>query len=267
MRVSQVTGIGAQAIEPRRETEDALMITLHRGRYLARLAQGPDDVAAAQRLRGIAFHGEDRVDADAFDLACDHVLVIDTRTDELVCCFRFLPLPNGEEIGRSYSAQYYELSSLKDFSGPMVEMGRFCIHPNNSDPDVLRVAWGAMTAYVDAQGVELLFGCASFSGTDAKQYYDSFAMLKARHLAPKRWLPRVKAPNVFQFAQRLRRKPDAKQAMLRMPPLLRTYLMMGGWVSDHAVVDTQMNTLHVFTGVEIARIPPARKRLLRAVAG
>ena len=95
----------------------------------------------------------------------------------------------------------------------------------------------------------------------------AFAMLRARHLAPKRWLPRVKAPDVFRFAARLRRKPDVKKAMLRMPPLLKTYLAMGGWVSDHAVVDHQMNTLHVFTGVEIEAIPPARKRLLRAVAG
>ena len=62
------------------------------------------------------------------------------------------------------------------------------------------------------------------------------------------------------------RTPDVKLAMLRMPPLLRTYLIMGGWVSDHAVVDDQMNTLHVFTGLEISAIPPARKRLLRAVA-
>jgi putative hemolysin len=91
-------------------------------------------------------------------------------------------------------------------------------------------------------------------------------MLKERHIAPKRWRPRVKAPNVFRFAQKLRGKPDVKQAMRRMPPLLRTYLMMGGWVSDHAVVDAQMNTLHVFTGLEIRAIPPARKRLLRAVA-
>ena len=55
--------------------------------------------------------------------------------------------------------------------------------------------------------------------------------------------------------------------MLTMPPLLRTYLMMGGWVSDHAVVDTDLNTLHVFTGLEIAAVPPSRARLLRAVAG
>ena len=73
---------------------------------------------------------------------------------------------------------------------------------------------------------------------------------------------------MFRFAQKLRRrKPDAKRAMSGMPPLLRTYLMMGGWVSDHAVVDRDLNTLHVFTGLEIGAIPPARKRLLRATAG
>ena len=55
--------------------------------------------------------------------------------------------------------------------------------------------------------------------------------------------------------------------MRHMPPLLRTYLMMGGWVSDHAVIDRQMGTLHVFTGVEIRAIPAARQRLLRALAG
>jgi putative hemolysin len=52
-----------------------------------------------------------------------------------------------------------------------------------------------------------------------------------------------------------------------MPPLLRTYLLMGGCVSDHAVIDGDLNTLHVFTGLEIAAIPPARARALRAVAG
>lgn len=242
------------------------IVELTRGRYRARLADGPEDLARAQALRGLAFHREGS-DADAFDAICHHVLVEDMPSGAVVCCFRLMPLAGGAEIGRSYSAQFYELSALAEFEGPMVEMGRFCIHPDWHDPDILRVGWGAMTAYVDAQGVELLFGCASFSGTDAREYYDAFAVLKARHLAPRRWLPRVKAPSVFRFAERLRRKPDLKAAMLRMPPLLKTYLTMGGWVSDHAVVDAQMNTLHVFTGVEIAAIPPARKRLLRSVAG
>ncbi|MCA1334195.1 GNAT family N-acetyltransferase [Pseudooceanicola marinus] len=244
------------------------MLSLKKGRYAARLAETPADILAAQRLRALTFLGDaDRPDADDFDSICAHILVEDTRSGTLVCCFRMLPLAAGREIGRSYSAQYYELSSLESFEGPMVEMGRFCIHPDYRDPDILRVAWGAMTAYVDRNGVEMLFGCSSFKGTDAEAYLDAFAMLKEKHLAPKRFLPRVKAPKVFRFAQKLRRKPDAKRAMLGMPPLLRTYLLMGGWVSDHAVVDPKMNTLHVFTGLEIKAIPPARKRLLRATAG
>lgn len=246
------------------------MLSLNKGRYTARLAETPQDLRASQALRHLCFKGNDApggLDTDAFDSVCQHVLIKDLRTDELVCCFRFMPLTGGAEIGQSYSAQFYELSALETFAGPMVELGRFCIRPGLRDPDILRVAWGAMTRYVDENGVELLFGCSSFHGTDEAEFLDAFAMLKERHLAPRRWLPKVKAPQVFRFAQKLRRKPDMKLAMLRMPPLLRTYLMMGGWVSDHAVVDRHLNTLHVFTGLEIKAIPPARKRLLRAVAG
>jgi len=243
------------------------MLSLKKGRYITRLAETVEDVEAAQRLRYLSFHGAEGVDSDRFDPICTHILVEEIRTGRLVCCFRVLPLTGGKEIGRSYSAQYYELSGLQDFTGPMVEMGRFCIHPEIKDADILRVAWGAMTRYVDENNVEMLFGCASFHGTDEQEYLDAFGVLKERHLAPKRWLPRVKAPQVCRFGQKRRRKPDAKKAMLRMPPLLRTYLLMGGWVSDHAVVDPQMNTLHVFTGLEIKAIPPARKRLLRGVAG
>jgi L-ornithine Nalpha-acyltransferase len=245
------------------------VLSLLRGRYRARTAETAADIAAAQDLRTQTFRGVGAArDEDAFDAICTHVLVEEVRGGRLVCCFRLLPLNGGGDIGRSYSAQFYDLAALRDFKGPMVEMGRFCIHPEARDPDILRVAWGAMTAFVDREGVEMLFGCSSFHGTDADEYLDAFAMLKERHLAPKRWLPRVKAPNVFRFARLLRlKKPDAKLAMLRMPPLLRTYLMMGGWVSDHAVVDRDLNTLHVFTGLEIRAIPPARARLLRGVAG
>lgn len=246
------------------------MVRLSRSRYAARFAETEGDVIAAQKLRYRAFiegtgaeaHPGGR-DADAFDRICRHALIEDRRSGTLVACFRILPLRDGGEIGRCYAAQYYELSRLSAFPGRMVEMGRFCVAPGLSDPDILRVAWAAMTAYVDAEGVDLLFGCSSFRGTKAEDYLDAFAMLRERHIAPKRWLPKVKAPDVFRFARRLRRAPDAKRAMLTMPPLLRSYLAMGGWVSDHAVVDRDLGTLHVFTGLEIAAIPPARARLLR----
>ncbi|MEM9524236.1 MAG: GNAT family N-acyltransferase [Pseudomonadota bacterium] len=252
------------------------MLGLRKGRYAARMAENPADIEAAQRLRHLAFIASSgtatrpdgpELDRDAFDDRCRHILIEETCSGQLVCCFRMLPLAAGSEISRSYSAQYYELSALHAFEGPIVEMGRFCVHPERADPDILRVSWGAMAKYVDDTGVKLLFGCSSFQGIEADAYMDAFALLKERHLAPKRWLPKVKAPRVFRFASLLRRqKPDLKRAMSRMPPLLRTYLVMGGWVSDHAVIDDDMNTLHVFTGVEIQSIPPTRARLLRMVA-
>jgi len=238
------------------------------------LASSPADLEAAQRLRYRAFLAETGAaprseprDSDQFDAMCEHVLVETVETGDLVATFRFLPLSSGASITQSYSAQYYALEALEGYDGPMVEMGRFCIEPGLRDPDILRAAWAAITAYVDREGIELLFGCSSFHGTDVQAYADAFAMLRDRHLAPKRWLPRIKAPNVFRFAQRLRRKPDRVKALKTMPPLLRSYLTMGGWVSDHAVVDRDMNTLHVFTGLEVRSIPAARVRALRAVTG
>ena len=250
-----------------------------RGRYRVRFTRAPADVEAAQRLRHRVFiagrpgaaRGGDRdrgLDRDAFDARCTHVLIEEAATGALACCFRMMHLATGDEIEASYSAQYYELSALRDYPGPMVEMGRFCVDPAHSGPDVLRVAWAAMTGYVEENGVQLLFGCSSFEGVEAGAYMDAFAYLRARHLAPRRWLPRIKAPRVFRFARLARwRRPDVKQAMRRMPPLLRSYLAMGGWVSDHAVIDNDLGTLHVFTGVEIKRVPKRRRRLLRAAPG
>ncbi|MGH1576945.1 GNAT family N-acetyltransferase [Planktotalea sp.] len=239
-------------------------VLLQKGRYRARQSQAPEDIKAAQSLRALAFECDD---ADELDAHCTHILVEDTNTGEVQCCFRMLCL-TAHDVSQSYSAQFYDLSALEHFEGAMVEMGRFCTHPKASaNPDILRMAWGAMTVFVDANKIELLFGCSSFRGVHTEDYLDSFAVLSARHLAPKRWLPRVKAPNVFRFSRAASGAFNIKRAMRAMPPLLKTYLMMGGWVSDHAVIDRKMNTLHVFTGVEIRAIPPARKRLLRAVVG
>ncbi|MHA3916211.1 GNAT family N-acetyltransferase [Halovulum sp. GXIMD14793] len=232
-------------------------------RYRARLAESASDILAAQRLRHQCFRGGEGVDADAFDATCVQVLIEEVATGRLVCCYRLLHLPDGAAIDRSYSAQFYGLENLASFDGAMVEMGRFCILPGMRNPDILRLAWSAAARFVEENGVKLMFGCSSFSGTDAEAYLDAFALLKERHLAPNRWLPRVKAPRVFRFARRLRlRRPDMKLAMKGMPPLLRSYLMMGGWVSDHAVIDHDLKTLHVFTGLEMAAIPAGRRRLL-----
>lgn len=237
--------------------------------YRARLAATCDDVKAAQHLRQRCFGGPHTpgAEGDQFDAICQHLLVEEQKTGRLVSCCRLLRLASGAEIGKCYSAQYYELSGLQRFDAPMLEVGRFCIDANLRDADILRVAWGALARFVDQQGVRMLFGCSSFRGTDLRSYQGAFALLQARHLAPKRWRPGVRDPNVVRFSQVAPETSDERQAAAKIPPLLRSYLAMGGWVSDHAVVDAEMNSLHVFTGLEIAAIPAARARLLRAAAG
>jgi len=246
-----------------------MMLTF--GRFKARLAETDADVTACQQLRYLAFIETrgvsgvgDQRDHDEFDETCSHLMVEDVRSGQLVCCFRMMPLESGSEINRTYSAKFYDLNALSTYPGKMVEMGRFCVHPAWKDPAILRVAWSAMTRFVDDEDVELLIGCSSFHGIDAEDYADAFALLKEKHLAPKRWLPQIKAPKVFQYASYFRfRRPNMKLALGRMPPLLRTYLVMGGWVSDHAVIDNELNTLHVFTGIETKRVPEKRARVLR----
>jgi len=233
-------------------------------RFTARIADSFEDVQAAQALRGRVFR-QGQADVDAFDARCIHVLVEDQATGRLACTFRIQPFESGAEINRSYAAQFYELSALTAYAGKLVEMGRFCMNPSYNDPDILRAAWGVMTRYVDENSVKMLFGCSSFHGAEAEAHLEAFALLKARHLAPRKYLPKIKAPKVFRFA-RLMRKPNLRAAQHAMPPLLRTYLLMGGWTSDHAVVDRDLDTLHVFTGLEIGAISAARKRLLRASA-
>ncbi|MCK8482424.1 GNAT family N-acetyltransferase [Aliiroseovarius sp. S2029] len=242
------------------------MLTLTAGRYAARLDHSSADIRAAQSLRHRCFRGGDGLDADRFDDGCRHLLVEDRTTGALVACCRVLSFENGARIDDSYAAQFYDLSALAHYDAPMIEIGRFCISPEACDnADILRLAWAMLTQRVEAEGVGFLFGCSSFPGTDADRYREAFALLHAQHLAPGTWRPRIKTPDVIPFAQGSGRAPDAKQALRAMPPLLRSYLAMGGWVSDHAVVDHDLNTLHVFTGLEVCAVPPARLRLLRTL--
>jgi putative hemolysin len=250
---------------------------LRRGAYAVRFARSGDDVQRCQQLRHRCFvedaGGQDRnggIETDKFDSLCDHIMVED-QAGALVCSYRLMSIPSGAAIKASYSAQYYDLERLSHYPAPMLELGRFCVVPDVRDPDVLRIAWGMLAAIVDARSVGLLFGCSSFAGTDAAIYGQAFDLLAQRHQAPDQWHPDVKAPQVVEFreiAQDITDRAilDHAATMAQVPMLLKTYLAMGGWVSDHAVIDTAMNTLHVFTGVEIAKIPPARAKALRAVA-
>ncbi|MEY4981922.1 MAG: hypothetical protein RIR62_188 [Pseudomonadota bacterium] len=221
---------------------------------------------AAQALRHRAFvaarglGAAGGLDCDRHDERARHMLVSDAD-GTLVCCWRMQVFASGAGIAESYAAGFYDLTRLAAYPAPMVEMGRFCLHPDRHDPDILRLAWGAMTRFVDAEGVGLMFGCTSFYGADPARHAPALRHL-ARHVAPDRWAPLRRAAQTVALAD----LPPVPPAPARVPPLLRTYLLMGGWISDHAVIDGQMDTLHVFTGVEVGAVPPSRARALRELA-
>ncbi len=252
--------------------DQSLMVPgpLKRGGYVVRFSQSEDDVRAVQRLRHACFveaagrpAAPDGLDRDSFDMSCDHVLVEDA-TGRVLCSYRVQIFQTVEDLGESYSAQYYALDGLAGRAGSFLELGRFCVADDATDADILRLAWGMLARIVDLRNVSMMFGCSSFAGCDAGVYAQAFNLLAARHVSP---LVAVKAAEVVQYAEFAGQVGDRAMAMGQVPTLLRTYLSMGGWVSDHAVIDREMNTLHVFTGLEIAAIPEARARALRAVAG
>ena len=238
------------------------------GRYRARFSASQNDISATQALRYQCFKLSNKIklDVDDFDTICKHVLVENLETEKLICCYRILCFDNGKNVTSSYSSQFYDLKAIERYPNPMIEIGRFCIDPTVNDPSVLLTAWAALAQIVDQSQTELLFGCSSFEGIEKEKYLDSFALLRDSYIAPDHLLPKIKAAQVFCYAKDLIYKVDKKKALLNMPPLLKTYLSMGAWVSDHAVIDLNMRTLHLFTGVEISKIPKSRKQFLLNLA-
>ncbi len=229
------------------------------GPYGVRMAENDTDLVACQALRHRCFFGAEGLDRDGYDARCAHVMIADATG--LVATCRVQTYRSGRDIGQSYAAARYDLGRLAGFTQPMMELGRFCIAPRAQDTDVLRLLWGALTQIVDQDGIGFLFGCTSFSGVTSSAYAEAFTLLAERHLAPAALAPRPLSPEVVPLTA----GPVSASARNQLPPLLRTYLGMGGWVSDHAVVDRQMQTLHVFTGLETAKVPVRRAAALRAM--
>ena len=243
------------------------MQSLVLGRYQARFAKSDAEIAQAIDLRTQIFRpGQGTADTDHFDGRCQHIVVIDDKTGQLAATCRVLTLDRGAALANSYTGQFYDLSLLAQYTRPILEIGRFCLDPKTEHAVVLRTIWAFMTRVVDDRGIGFLCGCSSFVGTDAKLYRDVFSMLLNKHTAPLQWAPGVMATETFDLFELSGIPYDHKSAMATIPALLKTYLTMGGWVSDHAVIDHDLNTIHVFTGLEIDNIPPARARALRALA-
>lgn len=247
---------------------------IRRGRYLARLADGPADMARVQALRWAAFlggrgltdpsGGGSRLDQDRFDARCLHLLVEDATSGPdapPLATFRLMLMQDARQAAQSYSAQFYGLAPMAALDGPVAELGRFCARPGLSDPDVLRLAWGALARLVADARAGWLFGCSSLPGADPVMHRAALSALGQGHMGPPHLRPLRAAPETVDLGA-----GEGAASMAGVPPLLRSYLSLGGWVSDHAVIDRRLDTMHVFTALDVAAIPPARRRLLLGVS-
>ena len=230
--------------------------TMSRSR--ARLATTAADHARVRALRAAAFRGG-ADDADGHDPRCRHLLV--DRDGGAVATARIAIYATGREIAGSYAALRYDLGPLSRRPGPMIEIGRVCAAPGPLDPDTIRALWGGVARIALAEGAGFLFGCTSFPGADPAPHRRALAWLARNAVAPADWAPGRMSPDAVPLDDG---RTDPHPA--GVPPLLRSYIAMGGRVSDHAVPDPELGTLHVFTGVDVTGIPPARRKSLLALA-
>jgi len=231
------------------------------GRLTLRVARSEPDMAQVSALRKLRFRDNKSADLDRFDPLCTHLLITEQDGQDALACAR-LRLLTGPALQDGYSAQYYDLSPMVVAGLCALELGRVCIaESRRQDPDILRVLLAGIALYADQRGVDVLMGCASFKGNDPGRHANALGWLRARHAGPASLCPHKRDALAFDLPQP-GSVAEQKSALHSVPPLLRMYLGMGGWVSDHAVSDPVLDTLHVFTAVEIGRIPPNRKRVL-----
>ena len=241
-----------------------------------RLAVTPRDLMAAQRLRYRVFVEElggtgplvdhdARLERDEFDPVVDHLCLIDTRRDpealdHVVGVYRLLRSDVAAGFGRFYCDGEYDLAPLRASGRPLLELGRSCVDPEHRGGAAMFLMWNALADYVLDHGIQILFGVASFHGTDAAMLAPPLAWLHHNHLAPEALRPRAR-PEGFQSMDLLPpERIDRREAMLAMPALIKAYLRLGGMVGEGAFIDRAFNTTDVFLLMDTAAMSAKHKQ-------
>jgi putative hemolysin len=225
-----------------------------------RLAATAWEREAAQALRYRVFYEEmgarpteataaTRRDVDDFDDAADHLLVIDHARGEgpesVVGTYRLLRRAAAARVGRFYSAAEYDIAPLTSFDGEVLELGRSCVDAAHRTRGTLQLLWQGIAAYVFKHRIDLMFGCASLPGTDPEALAAPLSYLWHNHLAPPALRPRA-LPALHVEMNRLPIEAiNARAVLAELPPLIKGYLRLGGFVGDGAVIDHQFNTTDV----------------------
>lgn len=237
--------------------------------FMLRLARDARDLRAAQRLRyrvfvqelgasGPMVDHEAQLERDDFDPVFDHLLLIDQRRDperleDVVGAYRLLPSDRLGIGGRFYSESEYDLTPLRESGRKLLELGRSCVHPDHRGGTAMYHLWNALADYVLEREIEILFGVASFHGTDIAALTQPLAYLHHNHLAPDGL--RVKARAGGQAMDLLPVEAlDRKAAMAATPALIKAYLRLGGFVGEGAWIDRAFNTTDVCLVMDTARM-------------
>ena len=233
---------------------------LRAGHLGVRVATRSDELDAAQALRYRVFYDEMGADADAslratrrdhdvFDAVADHLLVIDHAigpgAEGIVGTYRLIRKEAAEKVGRFYSASEYDLSTLMSSKMSLLELGRSCIAAAYRNRAAMQLMWRGIAAYVYTHQIDLMFGCASLSGTDPDQIAIELSYLYNNHLAPPALRPRAVAGRYVDMRRCETAGRDPKRLLAQLPPLIKGYLRLGAFVGDGAVVDRQFNTTDV----------------------
>ncbi|WP_164659018.1 GNAT family N-acetyltransferase [Tropicibacter sp. Alg240-R139] len=240
--------------------------------FSVKIAETVDELLAAQRLRYDVFVRElggggemvdhDRcLEQDHFDPFFDHMLVTDDTKGEVVGVYRLLRGEQARALGQFYSEDEYDLSVLKNSGCKLLELGRSCLHSDYRGGMAMFHLWNGLAGYVAEHEIEVLFGVASFHGTDVDTLAQPLSMLHHNHLAPEDL--RVHAqPQHFVDMNRVQPEDlSRREAMLEVPALIKAYLRLGGFVGQGAYIDHVFNTTDVCLILDTARMNEKQRRL------
>lgn len=243
--------------------------------YTPRLATDEQDLLGAQRLRyrvfvtelgadGPLVDHERRLERDKFDPLFDHLVLVDRRidpatADHVVAAYRLLPSARMTPEQKFYSESEYDLTALRTSGRRLLELGRTCVHPDHRGGPAMFLLWNALAEYVLEREIDILFGEASFHGTDVDALALPLSWLHHHHLAPPEMRVRAIGPGRAEMARIPRAELDRGAAMRAMPALIKAYLRLGGFVGDGAFVDRLFNTTDVCLVMDTGRMSMRHK--------
>jgi L-ornithine Nalpha-acyltransferase len=242
---------------------------IHVGNLVSRLAGTEAEIEAAQSLRYRVFYEEmsaipsaevtaTRRDFDRFDEICDHLLVIDTKRDDLpggvVGTYRLLRSSVAEQNGGFYTSDEYEIGRLVSGPGETLELGRSCVEEEYRNRPTMQLLWQSIAQYIFHYDIGIMFGCASMPGTDPEALALQLSYLYHYHLAPPALRPIALKERYVDMRLLPEEEIDPRRALAELPPLIKGYLRLGGFVGDGAVVDHQFNTTDVSIVVKTALV-------------